>query len=164
MIVAVGCDHAGYTLKPRIFRAIEEAGHEILDCGAYELDPEDDYPDYARAVGEALIDGRAERGVLLCGSGVGVAVAACKMPDVRAAMAHDTFSARQGVEDDGMNVITLGSRVIGPELAAEVVDAFLAARFSGAARHLRRSGKVDAIERDVRAGAFDRRRDGDTDG
>jgi ribose 5-phosphate isomerase B len=164
MIVAVGCDHAGYTLKPRIFRAIEEAGHEILDCGAYELDPEDDYPDFARAVGEALIDGRAERGVLLCGSGVGVAVAACKMPDVRAAMAHDTFSARQGVEDDGLNVIALGSRVIGPELAAEVVDAFLAARFSGAARHLRRSKKIDAIERDARAGVFDRRRNGDTNG
>jgi ribose 5-phosphate isomerase B len=163
MIVAVGCDHAGYALKPRIFRAIEEAGHEVLDCGAYELDPDDDYPDYARAVGQALIDGRAGRGVLVCGSGVGVAVAACKMPDVRAAMAHDTFSARQGVEDDDMNVIALGSRVIGPELAAEVVGAFLAARFSGAARHRRRSAKVDAIERDARAGAFDRGRDSQAD-
>jgi RpiB/LacA/LacB family sugar-phosphate isomerase len=163
MIVAVGSDHAGYALKPRIFRAIEEAGHEVLDCGAHELDPEDDYPDYARAVGEALIDGRAERGVLLCGSGVGVAVAACKMPAVRAAMAHDTFSARQGVEDDDMNVIALGSRVIGSELAAEVVGAFLGARFSGAARHTRRSAKVDVIERDARAGAFDRRRDGHPD-
>lgn len=158
MIVAIGCDHAGYALKARIFRAIEEAGHELLDCGAYALDPDDDYPDYARAVGEALIDGRAQRGVLLCGSGVGVAIAACKIPHVRAAMAHDTFSARQGVEDDEMNVITIGSRVIGPELAAEVVNAFLAARFSGAERHIRRSAKIDTIERDARDGAFDRRR------
>lgn len=158
MIVAIGCDHAGYALKARIFRAIEEAGHELLDCGAYALDPDDDYPDYARAVGEALIDGRAQRGVLLCGSGVGVAIAACKIPHVRAAMAHDTFSARQGVEDDEMNVITIGARVIGPELAAEVVNAFLAARFSGAERHIRRSAKIDTIERDARDGAFDRRR------
>lgn len=158
MIVAIGCDHAGYALKARIFRAIEEAGHELLDCGAFALDPDDDYPDYARAVGEALIDGRAQRGVLLCGSGVGVAIAACKIPHVRAAMAHDTFSARQGVEDDEMNVITIGSRVIGPELAAEVVNAFLAARFSGAERHIRRSAKIDTIERDARDGAFDRRR------
>lgn len=158
MIVAIGCDHAGYALKARIFRAIEEAGHELLDCGAYALDPDDDYPDYARAVGEALIDGRAQRGVLLCGSGVGVAIAACKIPHVRAAMAHDTFSARQGVEDDEMNVITIGSRVIGPELAAEVVHAFLDARFSGAGRHIRRSAKIDTIEHDARDGAFDRRR------
>ncbi|HYO47737.1 MAG TPA: RpiB/LacA/LacB family sugar-phosphate isomerase [Gemmatimonadota bacterium] len=158
MIVAVGCDHAGYALKARIFRAIEEAGYEVLDCGAYAPDPDDDYPDYARAVGEALIDGRAQRGVLLCGSGVGVAIAACKIPDVRAAMAHDTFSARQGVEDDEMNVITIGARVIGPELAAEVVNAFLAARFSGDERHVRRSAKIDAIERDARDGAFDRPR------
>ena len=157
MIVAIGCDHAGYPLKPRIFRAIEEAGHEVLDCGAHELVPDDDYPDYARAVGEALIDGRAQRGILVCGSGVGVAVAACKIPDVRAAMAHDTFSARQGVEDDDLNVIALGARVVGPELAAEVVGAFLAARFSGAERHVRRSAKIDAIQRDAREGAFDRR-------
>ena len=164
MIVAVGCDHAGYALKPRVFRAIEEAGHEVLDCGAHELDPDDDYPEFALAVGMALLDHRAQRGVLVCGSGVGVAIAACKIPHVRAAMAHDTFSARQGVEDDDMNVIALGSRVIGPELAAEVVAAFLAARFSGAARHRRRSEKVDAIERDARAGAFDRDRVSDAAG
>jgi ribose 5-phosphate isomerase B len=161
MIVAVGCDHAGYVLKPRVFRSIVEAGHEVLDCGAYELDPEDDYPIYALAVGRALLDGRAQRGVLVCGSGVGVAIAACKIPHVRAAMAHDTFSARQGVEDDDMNVLALGSRVVGPELAAEVVAAFLAARFSDAARHRRRSEKIDAIERDARAGVFDRRHGGD---
>lgn len=158
MIVALGCDHAGYPLKSRVVRAIEEAGHEVLDCGAYALDPDDDYPDFARAVGVALLEGRAERGVLVCGSGVGVAIAACKIPDVRAAMTHDTFSARQGVEDDEMNAITIGARVIGPELAAEVVRAFLSARFSGAERHVRRSAKIDAIERDARDGAFDRRR------
>ena len=155
MIVALGCDHAGFPLKNRVFRAIEEAGHEVLDCGAHALDPHDDYPDFARAVGIAIIQRRAERGVLVCGSGVGVAVAACKLPDVRAAMAHDTFSARQGVEDDDLNVLTLGARVIGPELAAEVVGAFLSARFSGAERHARRSAKIDALERDARAGAFD---------
>lgn len=155
MIVAIGCDHAGYPLKPRIFRAIEEAGHEVLDCGAHELLPDDDYPDYARTVGQALVGGRAARGIRVCGSGVGVAIAACKIPDVRAAMTHDTFSARQGVEDDDMNVIAIGARVVGPELAAEVVQAFLAARFSGAERHARRSAKIDAIERDARDGAFD---------
>lgn len=157
MIVALGCDHAGFPLKERIVAAIEAEGHAVLDCGARELDPDDDYPDYARAVGEALVAGDADRGVLVCGSGVGVAVAACKIPTVRAAMAHDTFSARQGVEDDGLNVLALGARVVGPELAAEVVRAFLGAEFSGAERHVRRSRKVEAIERDARAGAFDRR-------
>ena len=157
MIVAVGADHAGLPLKDRIVRAIEESGHAVLDCGARALDPADDYPDYARAVGEALLAGRAERGVLVCGSGVGVAVAACKIPTVRAAMAHDTFSARQGVEDDDLNVLALGARVVGPELAAEVVRAFLGARFSGEERHVRRSRKIEAIERDALAGAFDRR-------
>jgi ribose 5-phosphate isomerase B len=157
MIVALGCDHAGYPLKGRVVRAIEEAGHEVLDCGAFALDPGDDYPDFARAVGVAIIERRAERGVLVCGSGVGVAVAACKLPNVRAAMAHDTFSARQGVEDDDLNVLTLGARVIGPELAAEVVGVFLSARFSGAERHVRRSAKIEALERDARAGAFDAR-------
>lgn len=157
MIIAIGCDHAGLSLKPRILEAIADAGHEVLDCGALALDPDDDYPDYARRVGEAILAGRAERGILVCGSGVGVAVAACKIPDVRASMAHDTFSARQGVEDDDINILTLGARVIGPELAAEVVASFLAADFSGAERHVRRVGKIAAIERDARAGAFDRR-------
>ena len=156
MIVAVGCDHAGFPLKERVVAAVRAAGHEVLDCGARTLDPDDDYPDFARAVGGALLAGAAERGILVCGSGVGVAIAACKIPTVRAAMAHDTFSARQGVEDDAMNVVALGARVVGPELAAEVVAAFLAARFSGAGRHLRRSEKIDAIERDARTGAFDR--------
>lgn len=157
MIVAIGCDHAGLSHKPRILEAIADAGHEIFDCGAFTLDPDDDYPDYARRVGEAVLAGRAERGILVCGSGVGVAVAACKIPNVRASMAHDTFSARQGVEDDDMNVLTLGARVIGSELAAEVVASFLAADFSGAERHVRRVRKIATIERDARTGAFDRR-------
>lgn len=155
VIVAVGADHAGFPMKDRVIEAIESAGHEVLDLGAHELLPTDDYPDYARAVGEAIVAGNAERGVLVCGSGVGVAIAACKIPSVRAAMTHDTFSARQGVEDDEMNVIALGARVIGAELAAEIVRAFLSARFSGAERHIRRSKKIQAIEADARAGAFD---------
>ncbi len=156
MIVALGCDHAGLPLKDRIRAAIEEARHEVLDCGAFEIDPHDDYPDYARAVGTAVVAQRAARGVLVCGSGVGVSIAASKIPGIRAAMCHDTFSARQGVEDDDMNVVALGARVIGPELAAGVVVAFLAAEFSGAPRHVRRSGKIDEIAADARAGRFDR--------
>lgn len=155
MIVAVGADHAGLPMKDRVLEAVEAAGHEVLDCGAHEHIATDDYPDYARAVGEAIVAGSAERGVLVCGSGVGVAIAACKIPSVRAAMTHDTFSARQGVEDDDMNVIALGARVVGPELAAEIVRTFLSAEFSGAERHVRRSRKIDAIEADARAGAFD---------
>ncbi|HET6340953.1 MAG TPA: ribose 5-phosphate isomerase B [Gemmatimonadota bacterium] len=150
MIVAFGCDHAGFPLKQRLLDAIAGAGHEVLDCGAHELDPDDDYPDYARAVGEAVAGGRAERGVILCGSGVGVGVAACKIPGIRAAMCHDTYSAHQGVEHDAMNVLTLGARVVGPELAAELVLAFLGAEFSGAERHRRRLAKVEALEREAR--------------
>ena len=149
MVVAFGCDHAGFPLKARLLRAIADAGHEILDCGAHELDPDDDYPDYARAVGEAVAAGRAERGVIACGSGVGVAVAASKIPAVRAAMCHDTYSAHQGVEHDSMNVLTMGARVVGPELAAELVKAFLGATFSGAERHRRRLAKVEALEREA---------------
>jgi ribose 5-phosphate isomerase B len=114
-----------------------------------------DYPDFARKVGEAVLERRAERGIVICGSGVGASIAASKIPGVRAAMCHDTFSARQGVEDDDMNVLCLGARVIGPEVASEVIRAFLPAKFSGAERHVRRVGKISAIERDARAGAFD---------
>jgi RpiB/LacA/LacB family sugar-phosphate isomerase len=148
MIVAVGFDHAGLPLKERLLQAIVGAGHQVLDCGAHELDPEDDYPDFARAVGQALVEEKAQRGILVCGSGVGVSVAANKIIGVRASMAHDTFSARQGVEDDDMNVLALGARVIGPELASEVIHAFLRAEFSGAPRHARRRDKVLAIERE----------------
>jgi ribose 5-phosphate isomerase B len=155
MIVAFGCDHAGLSLKPRVIQAIVAGGHQVLDCGADELDPDDDYPDYARAVGRAVVEERAERGVLVCGSGVGVAVAACKIPGIRAAMCHDTYSAHQGVEHDAMNVLTLGARVVGPELAAELVAAFLAAEFSGAERHKRRLAKIEELERQALRGGSD---------
>jgi ribose 5-phosphate isomerase B len=149
MIVAVGTDHAGFALKSTVIDAIRDAGHEPLDLGAFSIDPDDDYPDFSALVARAVIDGRAERGVLLCGSGVGASVAANKFAGVRAALCHDTFSARQGVEDDAMNVLTLGARVIGSALAGELVRAFLAASFSNAERHRRRLEKVKAFERDL---------------
>jgi len=152
MIIAVGCDHAGFPLKEHVIGQIRAAGHEAVDCGALALMPGDDYPDYALAVGEAIRDGRAERGIIVCGSGVGVSVAANKVPGIRASMCHDTFSARQGVEDDSMNVLCLGARVIGPEVASEVIRAFLSATFSGAERHARRLNKVKQIEADALAG------------
>ena len=122
------------------------------DCGAMTLVPTDDYPDYALAVAEAVRGGKAARGIIVCGSGVGVSVAANKVPGIRAAMCHDTFSARQGVEDDSMNVLCLGGRVIGPELASDVIRAYLSAKFSGAERHQRRLNKVKKIEADALAG------------
>ena len=132
-------------------RGHSRAGHDILDCGAYQLDPGDDYPDFAAAVARAVLDGRAERGVVICGSGVGASVAANKFPGIRSSLCHDTFSARQGVEDDSMNVLALGARVIGPSLAEELVNAFLHASFSNAARHRRRLEKVIGFERDASA-------------
>jgi len=149
--VALGTDHAGFALKDTVVEAIRRGGHEIVDCGAASLVPGDDYPDYAAAVARAIADGRAERGVLLCGSGVGASVAANKFDGIRAALCHDTFSARQGVEDDSMNVLCLGARVVGPSLCAELVSTFLAARFSGAERHERRLRKVIAFEHARRA-------------
>ena len=154
MIIAIGFDHAGFPLKERIVRELKTAGHEIVDCGGFDTTPSD-YPDFARAVATAVIEGRADRGVLVCGSGVGASVAANKIPGARAALCHDTFSARQGVEDDDLNVLCLGARVIGVEAAAEALRAFLAARFSNAERHNRRVGKIRAIEADARAGKFD---------
>ena len=146
MIVAIGTDHAGFALKGAVVEAIRDAGHQALDLGAYSIDPDDDYPDFAALVARAVNDGSAERGVLLCGSGVGASVAANKFVGVRAALCHDTFSARQGVEDDAMNVLALGARVIGSALAAELVHAFLAASFSNAERHRRRLEKVKGFE------------------
>lgn len=146
MIVALGTDHAGFALKQTILDAIRGAGHEPLDCGAFELVQGDDYPDFAERVARAVLDGRAERGVLLCGSGVGASVAANKFVGIRAALCHDTFSAHQGVEDDQMNVLTLGARVVGPSIAAELVTTFLRAQFSGAERHRRRLDKIRAFE------------------
>jgi ribose 5-phosphate isomerase B len=147
MIVAIGTDHAGFSLKEAVLEVIGAAGHEALDCGAERVIPGDDYPDYAQRVAQAIAERRAERGVLLCGSGVGASVAANKFQGIRAALCHDTFSARQGVEDDAMNVVCLGARVIGPALAAEIIQAFLRAKFSDAERHRRRVAKIQEFER-----------------
>jgi ribose 5-phosphate isomerase B len=147
MIIALGCDHAGYPLKKLLHAWLEKKGHEVRNLGVDTDAVPADYPDSARAVAEAVVAGRAERGLVVCGSGVGACVAANKVPGARACMCHDTFSARQGVEDDDLNVLCLGGRVIGSELAYEVVAAFLGARFSGLERHKRRKDKVLAIER-----------------
>jgi ribose 5-phosphate isomerase B len=144
--VALGTDHAGFDLKNQVAMFLEHLGHEVVDVGAYSLDPDDDYPDFALAVARAVAEGRAERGVLACGSGVGASIAANKVVGVRAAMCHDTYSAHQGVEHDDMNVLCVGARIIGVELARELVTSFLNARFSGEARHVRRLNKVKAIE------------------
>ena len=146
MNVALGTDHGGFALKATIAEAITALGHTVVDCGAFNYDANDDYPDFAAAVAHAVADGRAWRGVLICGSGVGASVAANKVLGVRSALCHDTFSARQGVEDDDMNVLALGARVIGPSLAVELVRAFLSAEFSGAERHRRRLEKVKRLE------------------
>ena len=148
MRVAFAADHAGAALKDELFRRIGAAGfgHELIDLGGDGSDPTDDYPDFAERLGLAVRDGEADRGILICGSGVGASVAANKIHGVRSAVCHDTYSAHQGVEHDDMNVLTLGSRVIGPEPAYECAIAFLAATFSGEERHERRLGKVRAIE------------------
>ena len=145
MRVAVATDHAGFPLKAPIIEDLRRLGHDVVDLGTDSTEPVD-YPDYAEAAGEAVRSGRAERAVLICGSGVGASVAANKVEGVRAAVCHDTYSAHQGVEHDDMNVLTLGARVIGPALALELVDAFLRAEFSGEERHVRRLNKVRAIE------------------
>lgn len=145
MHIAVGADHAGFELKEALIPLLEELGVEVMDCGTDGPEAVD-YPDFAEAVGIALRDGRAERGLVICGSGVGASVAANKLPGIRAGLCHDTYSARQGVEHDDMNVLVLGARVIGVELARELVRAFLGARFSGDARHRRRLQKVRALE------------------
>src|SRR5712692_9652700 len=146
MIIAVAADHGGFSLKARVIEVVQAAGHEPLDLGAHSLEPADDYPDFARAIGQAIQTGQAERGVLLCGSGVGACVAANKMVGIRAAVCHDTYSAHQGVEHDNMNVLCLGARIIGPELIPELVNAFVTAQFTGEERHVRRLGKITAIE------------------
>jgi ribose 5-phosphate isomerase B len=148
MRVAFSADHAGAWLKDELRRRIaaEELGHELIDLGGDGSDPNDDYPDFAQRLGEAIQRGEAERGILICGSGVGASVAANKMRGVRSAVCHDTYSAHQGVEHDDMNVLTLGARVIGPEPALECALAFLAASFTGESRHRRRLDKVLAIE------------------
>lgn len=147
MLVAVACDHAGFSAKARVLDVIRALGHTPLDLGVHAPEPPADYPDSARALGEALQQGRAQRGILLCGSGVGACVAANKMTGIRAGVCHDTYSAHQGVEHDDMNVLCLGARIIGPELVTELVRAFLNAQFSGEDRHVRRLNKVLKLER-----------------
>lgn len=145
MIVAVASDHAGLALKRDLLRRLRRGRAPVLDLGTRRPDPVD-YPDTARAVAEAILRGRAARGILICGSAVGVSVAATKFPGIRAAVCHDTYSARQGVEHDAMNVLCLGARIVGPELAWELAQAFLGARFGGEARHRRRLAKIAEIE------------------
>jgi ribose 5-phosphate isomerase B len=146
MKLAIGADHAGYPLKEEVRGYLEKLGHEVIDLGAFNTEPSD-YPDFAEAVGRAVIAGRAERGILICGSGVGVCVAANKLPGIRACMCHDHYSAHQGVEHDNMNVLVLGARIIGSALAFDLIDAFLSANFqSQVERYTRRLNKVMAIE------------------
>jgi len=146
MRVGMACDHGGFELKARIASGLARAGHEVVDFGAFELDDTDDYPDFVIPLARAVSKGEVERGVAVCGSGVGASIAANKTPNVRAALISDHFSARQGVEDDDMNILCLGGRVVGHELAWGLVTAFLGARFSGAERHIRRLQKVAALE------------------
>lgn len=146
MRLAISADHAGFELKAQLAAKLAQQGHEILDCGTHSAAPSD-YPDAAEAVAEALRNQQAERGIIVCGSGAGVSIAASKFPGIRAAVCHDTYTAHQAVEHDDMNVLCLGSRVIGASLALEISTAFLAARFSGEVRHKRRLEKVLAIER-----------------
>jgi ribose 5-phosphate isomerase B len=147
MKIAIASDHAGFPLKEEVRDYVRKLGHEVEDLGAYNTDPSD-YPDFALLVGKALMAGTVERGILICGSGVGVCVAANKMPGVRAGMCHDTYSAHQGVEHDEMNVLVLGARIIGSALAFECVDAYLKANFiASEPRFVRRLNKVKAIEK-----------------
>lgn len=145
MRVAVGSDHAGFTSKENLVEYLRGLGYQVLDVGTESADPVD-YPDYAEAVGMALLEDRADRGILLCGSGVGASVAANKIPGIRAGLCHDTYSAHQGVEHDNMNVLVMGSRVIGSELIRELVRNFLTARFTGEPRHERRLDKIRSLE------------------
>ncbi len=146
MRVALGCDHAGYPLKGVVSEIVEQAGHQVVDCGTYSADPVD-YPDSASDVCAAVLDGRADRGIILCGSGVGAAVAANKITGIRAGLCHEPYTARQGVEHDDVNVLCLGGRVVGPSLLPDLVEGFLAAEFSGEERHQRRLKKVLALEK-----------------
>jgi ribose 5-phosphate isomerase B len=145
MRIAIGADHAGFEMKRDLAAYVAKNGHEVIDMGTHTSAPVD-YPDIAEAVAQAVRNGQADRGIVVCGSGAGAAIAACKFPGIRAAVCHDAYSARQAVEHDDMNVLCLGSRVIGPALARTLIDAFLAASFSGEERHMARLAKIDAIE------------------
>jgi ribose 5-phosphate isomerase B len=153
MRIALGCDHGGFPLKQRIAAVVSAAGHELVDCGT-DSTCSVDYPDFALKVGKTILAGKADRGILLCGSGVGISVAANKIPGIRAGVCHDAYSAHQGVEHDDMNVLCLGARIIGDEVAVELVRSFINAQFTKEERHQRRLNKVLDIERDALAGKF----------
>ncbi len=146
MRIAIGSDHAGFALKENVAAFLRQLGHEVEDVGTHSTEPVD-YPDYAEAVGKALQKGQAERGVLICGSGVGASVAVNKLLGIRAGLCHDTYSAHQGVEHDDMNVLVMGARVIGPELARELVQVYLGAKFTGEERHRQRLKKIRALDK-----------------
>jgi ribose 5-phosphate isomerase B len=153
---AIAGDHAGFSMKNEVAKLLADLGVQAVDCGTYS--PEScDFPDFAEAVAKKIIDGQIDRGILVCGSGVGVSVAANKFPGIRASLCHDTYSARQGVEHDDMNVLCIGARVIGPELAFEIIRAFLGASYSPQPRHARRLDKIESIEKRVLAGEFTRK-------
>ena len=145
MRTVIGSDHAGFEMKQMVAKHLRELGEEVVDVGTHSADPVD-YPDFAEAVGRAIAEGRADRGILICGSGIGASVAANKVRGIRAGLCHDTYSAHQGVEHDDMNILVLGARVIGPAMAQELVDAYLKARFTKEERHVRRLNKVKALE------------------
>lgn len=145
MRIVVGSDHAGYQLKEHIARSLTAANHEIIDVGTYSEEPVD-YPDFAAAVGRSVLDGTAERGIVVCGSGAGASIAANKLRGIRAGLAHDTYTAHQCVEHDDVNVLAIGSRVVGTALADDIVAAFVNATFSGAERHVRRVNKIKELE------------------
>ena len=149
MRIALAADHAGAELKSELMVRLAPLGHELIDLGGDGSNPDDDYPDFSRALGLAILNGEADRGLLICGSGVGASIAASKLPGIRAGLCHDTYSAGQGVEHDDMNVLALGARVIGIETAVSCAESFLAATFSGAPRHVRRMAKVRAIEQEA---------------
>ena len=146
MRIAIGADHAGYSAKSPMKDVLESQGHTVVDLGADSMDPEDDYPDFAKLVAESVASGDTEKGIVLCGSGVGASVASNKVRGVRASVCHDTYSAHQGVEHDDMNILCLGARIVGDELAREIAGSFASAKFSGEERHKRRLGKLLDME------------------
>jgi ribose 5-phosphate isomerase B len=146
MRVGIAADHGGFILKVRVAESLHEAGHQVVDFGAYRLNPEDDYPEFIIPLARAIAAAQVERGIAFCGSGIGASIAANKVNGVRAGLIHDVFSARQGVEDDDMNIVCLGGKVIGDALAWELIETFLAARFSGAPRHRRRLAEIKELE------------------
>lgn len=156
--VVLGADHGGFSLKTELLTWLQGQGYEVLDLGAHTLDPADDYPDFSVAVAQAVASGKAQRGIIICGSGVGACIVANKVVGIRAGLCHDTYSARQGVEHDDINVLCLGGRVISMELAKELATAFLGARFSGAERHRRRLQKLLAVESGAVSGKRARKR------